>query len=64
MSNGTVELLDLVHVAQDQGRETYMWWFNDELVERVEIDGVEFLNDVLDVESDGWRGVAEKFWQQ
>lgn len=62
--NSTDELLEMVHAAEDAGLEVYVWWFNDEVIERVEVEGVEFVNECLDDELDDWRIDAERFWRE
>lgn len=64
MSYNTQELLDLVYEAEDSGKETYIYWINDEVVDLVEVDGVQYKNDVVDIELDSWAKVAEKFWRE
>lgn len=64
MLRNTQDLLDLVYEAEDSGKETYIYWFNDDVVDSVEIDGVQYKNDVVDMELDGWENVAEKYWRE
>lgn len=61
---GTDDLQRLAWDAEDDGRDVYVAWFNDELIERIEIDGVEIFNDLIDDELDDWMGDAERFWRE
>ena len=64
--NGSEELQAMVWAAEDTGSSVYVWFVPDAdgVIERIEVDGVEFVNEVLDVELDSWVAVAESYWRQ
>lgn len=64
--NGSEELQAMAWAAEDAGSSVYVWFVPDAdgVIERIEVDGVEFVNEVLDVELDSWVAVAESYWRQ